>query len=770
MVIGIKQIDDFWWEGLKGSESGMFPVTHVMELEVSGLLRDRSRSVNATETLFAQALVAAHAQLDEELGFEVGDIITVTGIVDEDWYIGECRGKSGIFLAACVQLLNEDECNESGPRVKQQEPVAETSSKPSSIHAPSQSSVGSSTGNPSVNTNPSVNSPVSNESSNFTVESNKYTSENTKAHNGSDSGVTPYARTLYPFNGENLDELSFQAHDIVTLIQHVDRDWIEGEIDGNIGLFPSNFVEIVVDCPYSYDREAIEEAEVCDTEINTAEDSEQPCTSHDRKPASPADIVESADDEQYALVQYSFTAETDNDLSVTEGETVTVIQQVDDNWLHVRNDSGQTGMCPTPFLHIIGATPTQLNQTHDSNDNEIKSTSESSSNNRDRDTKPPEHVKEAKESVNATKVTQTSHTGPSTSSDRRMNTFDTKTSKVKSVDTVKLPQFHVEPATKPQLRPKPALAPKPALKPKPSLSPKPSLNQHSIVNKRHSVIGSSIPKSSSSNALSNYISNSDVNTQLNSITKAQSMFEMNETQLDTSLETPESETVNTLSVTPSEVRRKSTDSDHKVFENWDLSKPLDSLLKDEFTKAKQDSHLQSGTNRHSNVPNISQNTTKSVNDNSPVNRRHSSYVGNYSRDNFESKLSNGLAVGNSTFFVNNENETPRRKHVRKPPPPPLKRESAVDSFTRKPSYKKPAPPRPMGPRLAPTPSQTPLVPERSGPLNVEVPPRPPVQYSRPAPQRPKTRPEISNSDNLMAFSPSNTSLSKFLCFLRLFVT
>ncbi|ESO86910.1 hypothetical protein LOTGIDRAFT_60021, partial [Lottia gigantea] len=59
----------------------------------------------------------------------------------------------------------------------------------------------------------------------------------------------PYAGVLYPFVAQSPQELSINKNDIVILIQHVDPDWTEGELDGKIGIFPTSYIDIIVDCP-----------------------------------------------------------------------------------------------------------------------------------------------------------------------------------------------------------------------------------------------------------------------------------------------------------------------------------------------------------------------------------------------------------------------------------------------------------------------------------------------------------------------------------------
>lgn len=51
---------------------------------------------------------------------------------------------------------------------------------------------------------------------------------------------------LYPFNGQQTDELTFQKGDIITLVSTDDPSWWKGEMNGAVGLFPSNYVEVLL--------------------------------------------------------------------------------------------------------------------------------------------------------------------------------------------------------------------------------------------------------------------------------------------------------------------------------------------------------------------------------------------------------------------------------------------------------------------------------------------------------------------------------------------
>ncbi|NWX20265.1 VINEX protein, partial [Aegotheles bennettii] len=52
------------------------------------------------------------------------------------------------------------------------------------------------------------------------------------------------ARLKFDFQAESPKELTLQKGDIVYIHKEVDRNWLEGEHHGRVGIFPSNYVEV----------------------------------------------------------------------------------------------------------------------------------------------------------------------------------------------------------------------------------------------------------------------------------------------------------------------------------------------------------------------------------------------------------------------------------------------------------------------------------------------------------------------------------------------
>ncbi len=50
-------------------------------------------------------------------------------------------------------------------------------------------------------------------------------------------------KVLYKYQANESDELNIQPDDIIHIIDKYDQEWWQGELNGNVGIFPSSYVE-----------------------------------------------------------------------------------------------------------------------------------------------------------------------------------------------------------------------------------------------------------------------------------------------------------------------------------------------------------------------------------------------------------------------------------------------------------------------------------------------------------------------------------------------
>nr|CDJ83925.1 Src homology-3 and Dbl homology (DH) and Variant SH3 domain containing protein [Haemonchus contortus] len=140
----------------------------------------------------------------------------------------------------------------------------------------------------------------------------------------SNYNVLPYARVLYPFTAEFANELSLNVDDIVTLTKRVDKDWLEGNINGKSGIFPRSFVQIVVDLPSDGHSD----------------------TENKRQSTSEEGIG-------FAIVRHDFIARQSDELTVKMGDSVRILKMVNTDWVSCKDPATDaSGIVPVAFLEV----------------------------------------------------------------------------------------------------------------------------------------------------------------------------------------------------------------------------------------------------------------------------------------------------------------------------------------------------------------------------------------------------------------------------------
>ncbi|XP_060714013.1 dynamin-binding protein isoform X1 [Tachysurus vachellii] len=236
---------------------GIFPLSCVKELELSGRSRQLSeRSAAAQDSELppyalgqGRALMSLHAQLDEELDFREGDIITIVGMPEPGWFQGELEGRTGIFPEGFVELLA---------------PLRSLQPAKSMSHGQSQYP------------------PCEMEEEEEEEEKEEEEEEEEERLKDSVKGQTQeidkeeagvYGIAQYEFRALEPGELDFDVGDRIHILKTLEDGWLEGQLQGRRGIFPHRFVKI---------EKQLEEQVPCDKEEEDSYASDHSCGQEDQ--------------------------------------------------------------------------------------------------------------------------------------------------------------------------------------------------------------------------------------------------------------------------------------------------------------------------------------------------------------------------------------------------------------------------------------------------------------------------------------------------------
>ena len=127
----------------------------------------------------------------------------------------------------------------------------------------------------------------------------------------------PIARAVHKFVGVSEEELSFSPGESILLIKRVDDNWLEGELDGRIGIFPKNRVKIEVGSPSLSSESALAR-------------SGRAC----------------------ALVLNDFPGDCPGDLPLLQGQIVELLGNIGSGWSRGKIEES-IGIFPTSFVEIL---------------------------------------------------------------------------------------------------------------------------------------------------------------------------------------------------------------------------------------------------------------------------------------------------------------------------------------------------------------------------------------------------------------------------------
>ena len=782
-MIGTRNVDANWWEGRCGNLTGIFPVTHVVELD----LEDSSHHAPASRSPAPAppsrdpvshqapppggpvAVVRAHmdltAQIDDELSFRSGDVIRVLEVIDADFCLGECNGMKGQFPVWCVDVIegnlnallpkqekrlskfnkwwqdgsssgNGGHANHTSNNQHSPASVAGQLDPPSPLPSAITTPVANSNANGSSSQSQTVKNHIENIKNEFIVQNDNnnkstcfekthrrnrsYTMESIRSY---DAEVTPYGKTLFPFIAENPNELTFFDNEIVVLIRYVDDQWMEGEINGQRGIFPINYIDIIVDCARGSEPQngtAAPPLSLLSAPVGPGSGSAAGLGSVSPGPAppdTPGLYPEEYGEDMYGRVLFDFTAESDRDLDMIEGDTVTVLRKLNEHWFEARHDNGKIGLCPVTFVELITSVPPRLVPPLSSRQSSVTQETPVTP-------LPPSTAKHPHYANVLTTPDVRSVDSDLPHTPRSADCSDVTKDDVTSSSSPAVPST---PCDKPADTPTPpaVIRPKPGLKPKPQLKPKPTLN-------KTISIGSEMTRSQPPSNLTR--KSLSIDSQSGSVTPPP----------------PSQHPINKRLSMPVFSQSQAASG---------LDESLDDIVQNELRSAGggATSRLSTSSTESAKSPSVMI-TGDSVQFKLP---------GSSKRAQVEplNAASLSASTGQSQFFGGgtaglappwSPGRVTNRPVPARPPPPPPAQQS-----------KRPAPARPAGPSVAPAPSKSPLTPTKVQQQQPDYGPKPVPQ--RPAPPRPARRP----GDNLMHFSPDRVTAEPVFnlhaggCFLSL---
>ena len=190
ILVVVDEYDDGWWKGYRGTELGLFPSNYVEEVGVAGT-EDPAQANGPSLNITARAKYRyqATAIRKDELSFEEGDEVVVMEKEADGWWKGRCGTRIGWFPFSYVEEVGVSEATPEKSLFSQREKFP------------------------------------------FGVRAN------------------------YPFNSKDPEELEFQKGDLLDIIDKSEDDpdwWIARNANGEKGLIPRNYVEIVKDAEPVY--------------------------------------------------------------------------------------------------------------------------------------------------------------------------------------------------------------------------------------------------------------------------------------------------------------------------------------------------------------------------------------------------------------------------------------------------------------------------------------------------------------------------------------
>uniref|UniRef100_A0A8C5YA41 SH3 domain-containing protein 19 n=1 Tax=Microcebus murinus TaxID=30608 RepID=A0A8C5YA41_MICMU len=267
IVYLLEKIDTDWYRGSCRNRTGIFPANYVkviVDIPEGGNGKRESVPSHCVRGPRCVARFEYVGDQMDELSFSEGEIIILKEYVNEEWARGELRDRTGIFPLNFVELVED---------------YPTSAATVSSTKVPLKTKKEDSGSNSQVNSLSgewceAIHSFIAETSDDLSFKRGdrilileRLDADWCRGRLQDREGIFPAvfvhpcpaeaksvpaiaptgrkAKAIYDFHGENEDELSFKAGDIITELESVDDDWMSGELMGKSGIFPKNYVQFL---------------------------------------------------------------------------------------------------------------------------------------------------------------------------------------------------------------------------------------------------------------------------------------------------------------------------------------------------------------------------------------------------------------------------------------------------------------------------------------------------------------------------------------------
>ncbi|XP_038853440.1 SH3 domain-containing kinase-binding protein 1-like isoform X2 [Salvelinus namaycush] len=284
IIVKVTKDDGGWWKGEIDGRRGLFPDNFVREMkkEVKRVAGPKSDLSNGSTSLVPEpdlrparkgdqisqrrckASFSYVPQNEDELELKIGDVIHILGEVEEGWWEGSLKGKTGMFPSNFTRELEDTPpSRDTSTRSSQEELRSNKTSKDS----PGSESDGGESRSDSGEIQPKKVrgfgfgdifkdqpirlGPASGDMEGGKAQVRKSPSVSLETMKAEPEGMVKgreLCKVIFPYDAHNEDELSMKEGEIVTIINRdcADAGWWMGEIGGRKGVFPDNFVKLLI--------------------------------------------------------------------------------------------------------------------------------------------------------------------------------------------------------------------------------------------------------------------------------------------------------------------------------------------------------------------------------------------------------------------------------------------------------------------------------------------------------------------------------------------